>query len=67
MDATNFLDDNYGAEQCLAPAAAGTAASRLTISFLLVSLFAILLIKKTGLDLEQIRRDYLGHGDENVD
>ena len=66
MDATNFLDENYGAEQCMAPIAIG-AASRLTISFLLVSLFAILLIKKTGLDLEQIRRDYLGRVDENVD
>ena len=64
MDATNFLDENYGAEQCMAPAG---ATHRLTISFLLVSLFAILLIKKTGLDLEQIRRDYLGRVDENVD
>ena len=62
MDATNFLDENYGAEQCMA-----AATHRLTISFLLVSLFAILLIKKTGLDLEQIRRDYLGRVDENVD
>jgi hypothetical protein len=65
MDATNFLDENYGAEQCMAPS--GAAANRLTIGLLLVSLFAILLIKKTGLDLEQIRRDYLGRVDENVD
>jgi hypothetical protein len=64
MDTVNFLHDNYGSEQCMAPTGAG---SRLTISFLLVSLFAILLIKKTGLDLEQMRRDYLGRIDENVD
>ena len=63
MDSYNFLDDNYGAEQCVAP----NTTHRWTVSFLLVGLLLLLLIKKTGADLEKTRRDYLGRVDENVD
>jgi hypothetical protein len=64
MNPYNFLDDNYGAEQCVA---ASNTTYRWTVSFLLVGLLALLLIKKTGADLEQTRKDYLGLTDENVD
>ena len=63
MDPYNFLDDNYGAEQCVAP----NTTYRWTVSFLLVGLLLLLLIKKTGADLEQTRKNYLGLTDEDVD
>lgn len=53
MDALDFLDDNYGV--CLAR----PNGSRYVVSLLLIVLLAFLLIKRTELDLEQMRRRYL--------
>ncbi len=57
MDAMDFLDDSYGV--CSVPPDGG----RWTVTFLLVSLLALILIRRTVLDLEQTRKDYL----EDVD
>jgi hypothetical protein len=53
----SFLDDSYGV--CSVPPDGG----RWTVTFLLVSLLALILIRRTVLDLEQTRKDYL----EDVD
>lgn len=58
----DFLDDSYGMEQC----AVLPNSNRWTVTFLLVGLLAMLLIKKTGADLERIRKDYQGVADEDV-
>jgi hypothetical protein len=61
MDIIDFLDDSYG--MCYVP----PNSNRWIFTLLLVGLLGTLLIKRTGADLEQIRRDYLGLNDENVD
>ena len=58
MDALDFLDDSYGI--CMAP----PNSNRWTATFLLIGLLAFILIKKTGADLRQTRRDYLGADDD---
>ncbi len=54
MDALDFLDETYGL--CTIP----PNSNRWTVSFLLIGLLALLLIKKTSQDLEKTRKNYLG-------
>lgn len=54
MDALDFLDDSYGV--CAVP----PNSYRWTVTLVLIALLAVLLIRKTGSDLEQMRREYLG-------
>lgn len=57
MDALDFLDDTYGV--CVVPVDSG----RWVVSFILIGLLAVLLIKKTESDLKQMRRVYLAQDD----
>ena len=54
MDALDFLDENYGL--CFI----SPNSNRWIVSLLLIALLATILIKKTGSDLEQTRKRYLG-------
>lgn len=54
MDALDFLDDSYGV--CIVP----PNSNRWTVSLILIALLAAIFIKKTALDLEQTRKQYLG-------
>jgi hypothetical protein len=58
MDAMDFLDDQYGL--CVVP----PNSNRWAVTFLLVGLLALLLIKKTEKDLAQTRKDYMGYVDD---